>query len=181
VSEMNLKRLVWLDLETTGLDPFAPGAAILEIAIVITDCVFQQMAEPFHFCLKPSVDLLNLGPGVFDTHAKSGLFTDCSIVDPDTNSVENVDEWARNYIENQRATGSPLCGASVHFDRAWLRQHMPSVIGKLHYRNFDVSTFKILAELRGIELPPKREVHRAIPDLEDAIALAKIAAGWVRP
>jgi oligoribonuclease len=170
--EMNLGRLAWIDIETTGLNP--EHCSILEVGVVITDANFEPI-DCRSFLVNPGASF-GVELAAVSMHG-ADLFRQ---VKEDGRPLPFVEVALLEYLEYWGALGSPMCGASVHFDRAFLRRHMPSFERAFHYRNFDVSTLKILAELRGVELPPKREVHRAIPDLEDAIALAKIGAGWVR-
>lgn len=69
----------------------------------------------------------------------------------------------------------PMCGSSVHFDRARIEYQMPILSVFFTYRNIDVSTLKELCRdlnplafqhLSGVK---KQELHRVIPDLEDTI------------
>lgn len=173
MSEMNLDNLAWIDLETTGLNP--AHCEILEVGVVITGRAFETR-DSRSFLVNPGA-AFGVELTAVSMHG-ADFFKQCK---EEGRRPEDVEASVLEYLAYWQALGSPMCGASVHFDRAFLRRQMPSLERTFHYRNFDVSTFKILAELRGIELPPKREVHRAIPDLEDAIALAKIAVGWVRP
>ncbi|MBK6515760.1 MAG: DNA cytosine methyltransferase [Polyangiaceae bacterium] len=54
---------------------------------------------------------------------------------------------------------------------AGLRRRAPSLHDVFHYRNFDVSSLRMAAELAGLEVPEwKRGLHRALPDLEDSEA-----------
>lgn len=176
MTTMNLDKLVWIDLETTGLDE--TKGHILEIGIIITDRWLDRIGPPWTTVVRPSlgVDLMNLREDVVAMHSRSGLFAEVVAATGAAYHTGSVAGAAASYIEACEAVGSPLCGASVHFDRRWLMHHMPGVLTKLHYRNFDVSTFRIMAELVGAPLPEKREAHRVIPDLEDAIALAR----WAR-
>jgi oligoribonuclease len=182
MSDCNYKRLAFLDLETSGLD--RERCTILELGIVVTDSELHALARQ-SWPVKPTRALVGTPPvsfyaelGAMAMHGRSGLLDECDRIG---SPIETVEREALAFLIDEQATGGPLCGAGVGFDRAFLFRQMPELHDQFHYRNFDVSTFRILAELRGVELPPKREVHRAIPDLEDAIELAKIAAGWVRP
>ncbi len=167
---MNLDRLVWIDLETTALDP--GEGFIIEAGIVITTRELDPVYR-LDVLIPPPRHLEGSAQAIL-MHAKSGLLEEAD--SRGTWEISDVGNAFVRVINEKGAAGSPLCGASVHFDRAWMRVFMPHVLGLLHYRNFDVSTFKILAEMQGLKLPEKREAHRVIPDLEDAIALAR----WAR-
>lgn len=65
--------IVWLDLETTGLDPLK--GSILEIAMIATDDNFEQIGEPFVSIVQP-LHLRGwevMDKYVRDMHTKSGL------------------------------------------------------------------------------------------------------------
>jgi len=67
-----------------------------------------------------------------------------------------------------------LAGSSVHFDRTFLKQHMPNSYGALHYQQLDASSFKIARDWwLGLELPPHDKAHRARADIENSLALAR--------
>jgi oligoribonuclease len=77
------------------------------------------------------------------------------------------------FLESQTSKGaSPLCGNSVHLDRAFLVRHMPGAAAFLHYRNVDVSTIKELVRrwYPDVPIPEKREAHRALSDIRESLA-----------
>ncbi len=72
----------------------------------------------------------------------------------------------------------PICGASVHFDRAMLKVQLPKLEAFFHYRNFDVSTLKQAAQwlnpsVAEIDPDPELQPHRAWDDCVAAIQLYK--------
>ena len=73
-----------------------------------------------------------------------------------------------------------MCGATIHFDRAWLKHHHEGFEKMFHYRNIDVSTYRTAMRDLDMKLPPKREIHRPIYDLMDSIQLARWAATVMR-
>lgn len=70
--------LVWMDLETTGLDPQEEGAGILELYGVITDTTpeFNIVGEPLHLIRRHKIGELRFSLFTLQMHAKSGLFED---------------------------------------------------------------------------------------------------------
>lgn len=165
---MNVDRLAWLDIETTGLDPERDD--ILELGIVITDSKLVELARA-SWVLGDARDPADIrDPEVRKMHEESGLIDELYSSGCEIGQVQNE---ALTFIRAHGAEQSPMCGASVHFDRSFIRAGMPELFAAFHYRNFDVSTFKVWAALLGVELPQKRGVHRVLPDLEDAIALGR--------
>ena len=77
-------------------------------------------------------------------------------------------EFLSKYV---RAGASPMCGNSVGQDRRFLVRYMPQLGDFFHYRNLDVSTLKILAQLwyPGAEFC-KQSSHLALDDIRDSVA-----------
>lgn len=63
-----------------------------------------------------------------------------------------------------------LAGNSIYNDRLFIKQWMPSLDLKLHYRMLDVSSFKILMQGKFGQVFEKQEVHRAFDDIQASIA-----------
>ncbi len=69
---------------------------------------------------------------------------------------------------------APLCGFSVHFDRAFLARYLPLIDQWLHYRHVDISTLHTLTKLWWPDGAVERaeSPHRAGPDVAAAIEAA---------
>ncbi|MEM8548687.1 MAG: oligoribonuclease, partial [Pseudomonadota bacterium] len=68
---------------------------------------------------------------------------------------------------------SPMCGNSICQDRRFLARYMPQLEAFFHYRNLDVSTLKILANLwrpAVAQSVTKASEHLALEDIRDSIA-----------
>ena len=78
--------------------------------------------------------------------------------------------FLRDYVD---AGKSPLCGNSICQDRRFMAREMPLLEAFFHYRNLDVSTLKILAQLWSPDVAngfAKDSSHRALSDIRDSIA-----------
>lgn len=170
------ERLGWIDLETSGLD--RERCHILEVGIVITDRKLVELARQ-SWLVKP-VGVFYAEIGAMAMHDRAGLLAECEASGLMHGDVE---DHACAFLIDWQANGSPMCGAGVGFDRAFLSRNMPRLAEHFHYRNFDVSTFRVAAAIAGVDAPAKREAHRALDDLEDALALARWAlnASWRQP
>jgi oligoribonuclease len=162
-------RLVWVDLEMTGLDPAT--CAIVEIATIVTDADLNILAEgPCRVIRPPDEALEAMSPFVRDLHAKSGLL---GRIAASTTSLEEATAETLAFLEQHATRGaSPLCGNSVWKDRAFLETYMPAVVGFLHYRMIDVSTVKELVRRwypPDRHAPKKKEAHRALDDIRESI------------
>lgn len=149
---------VFLDIETTGLDP--QRGEILEIGIVLYDTSLQEIdAENWVIITdeaKAAVrNLLDSDDGgdkyVADMHTKNGLAKEIL----DSRSLDNDSEHTKRWymldiiewLEDRGATGQPMCGASIgSLDRPFLRHHMPELESAFHYRSIDVSSFRCFTE-----------------------------------
>ncbi len=162
------QRLVWIDLEMTGLD--IEKESIIEIATVITDSELKILAHGPNLAVKVSEELI-AGMDDWNTkhHHQSGLVDrirteGVSIKDAEQQTLAFLKQW----VDEKSA---PLCGNSVWNDRRFLDKEMPLVAEFLHYRMVDVSTVKELARRWYPEIPryPKKLSHLALDDILESI------------
>jgi oligoribonuclease len=162
-------RLVWLDMEMTGLDP--EKERIIEVAVVVTEPDLTVVAEGPVLVVHQSDALLQaMDKWNQSTHSKSGLIDRVRV------STLNEDEAQAQLIaflkEHVPAGKSPLCGNSVSQDRRFMYKYMPNLEQFFHYRTVDVSTIKELARrwrpslLKGFE---KKSRHEALADIYESI------------
>jgi oligoribonuclease len=162
-------RLVWVDLEMTGLDP--DTCTIVEIATVVTDQDLVVLAEGPSLVIRPDDEALaRMSAFVRELHVKSGLL---DLIHASTVTLADAQRETLAFLERHTAKGtSPLCGNSVWKDRAFLERYMPDVVGFLHYRMIDVSTIKELVRRwypAPFHAPRKKEAHRALGDIRESI------------
>jgi len=162
-------RLIWLDLEMTGLDP--DQDAILEIATIVTDAELNELAEGPVYAIHHAESVLQ-GMDDWNTehHTASGLWK--RVIESRT-GVGEAQEGTRQFLEQWTTRGtSPMCGNSICQDRRFLYRLMPELEGWFHYRNLDVSTIKELAArwaphlLNGLV---KQNRHEALSDIRESI------------
>lgn len=162
--------LIWIDLEMTGLDTMSDS--IIEIATIVTDKHLNELAEG-------PVIAIGQSPATMDAmddwntrqHADSGLTqrvldSMMTHVDAEMQTLAFLDDWVDEGV-------SPMCGNSICQDRRFLAREMPLLEAFFHYRNLDVSTLKILAQLWAPEVAAgidKDSSHRALADIRDSIA-----------
>ncbi len=163
-------RLVWMDLEMTGLDP--ASCVIVEIATIVTDAQLEVVAEgPNLVVHQPDSALDGMDDFVRNMHERSGLLERirASKVSLEAAEAQTL-EFLQPLVEPRKAA---LCGNSIWKDRQFVERYLPNVDGLLHYRNVDVSTLK---ELFGrwypdrYAPPAKQETHRALDDIRESIA-----------
>ena len=137
-------RMVWIDLEMTGLD--ISKEKIIEIATVITDGELNIIAEGPNLAISVEESLLE-GMDEWNTrhHNRSGLV---ERVRNDSVSVEEAERQTMEFLrEHVNENTAPLCGNSVWNDRLFLQKEMPQIVEFLHYRMIDVSTVKKFKKL----------------------------------
>lgn len=162
-------RLVWIDLEMTGLDP--EQERILEIATIVTDADLNLIAEGPVLAVHQSDEILAaMDDWCTRTHGESGL---TERVRKSTLSEVDAERQTLEFLEAHLEPGkSPLCGNSIGQDRRFLVKYMPRLEAFFHYRNLDVSTVKELARrwrpevLDGVR---KKGTHLALDDIRESI------------
>jgi len=163
-------RLVWIDLEMTGLDP--EKERIIEMATIITDSELNVVAEgPVIAVHQPDSLLDAMDEWCTNTHGASGL---TKRVKESTIDEVQAEQQTLEFLQQHLEAGkSPLCGNSIGQDRRFLVKYMPRLEGFFHYRNLDVSTIKELARrwrpdvLAGVK---KQGSHLALDDIRDSIS-----------
>lgn len=169
--------LIWIDLETTGLDP--ERDRVLEVACVVTDDEFAEVARD-RWVLKIPEDrpLGEWEPVVQQMHAKNKLIVECW-EDKERQCASNVDYKLRDFLVQRGAIGAVLAGSTVSFDRAFMRRHLPTSFGLLHYRNLDVTSINEIARRTWPEIYEARPgqdtcaKHRALDDVLASIEVAR--------
>jgi oligoribonuclease len=162
-------RLVWLDMEMSGLRPEVDR--ILEVAVVITDSNLERLAESEALALRqPDLVLDGMDAWNKSTHGRSGLV---ARVRASHWNEEAAERYLLGFIAAWVPEGkSPLCGNSIGQDRRFLARYMPRLERFFHYRNLDVSTIKELCRrwhpklAKGFE---KRSAHTALADIHESI------------
>ena len=162
-------KLLWVDLEMTGLDP--EEDLILEISAEVTDFDFQTLASYEAIIKQPKSKVL-------DRMKKNNWWA---------NFPENRDHFINNLAQGKPVElaekelieiiehhfgkePAVLAGNSIHNDRNFLKSQMPELDLKLHYRMLDVSSFKIVMQAKYGDIFEKPEVHRAYEDIQASIA-----------
>ncbi len=166
---------VWIDIETTGLDPHED--LLLEVGVITTTDRGERLWSASYLIRHDLIPHNQISDLIWKMHGTDGgclLFSGTSGCSSRGLYLEEVEKQIITDLFSATAIGSigPMCGASVHFDRAWLAVHMPNLHKLFSHRNIDVSSFIESAKGWGIEVPQKkRNLHRALPDLADSIEI----------
>ncbi len=168
--------LIWIDLEMTGLSPQTD--TIIEIATIVTDKHLNELAEGPALAIRQARETIDaMDEWNTRQHGGSGLTarvlaSGVSTRDAEDATLAFLGEWVEE-------GASPMCGNSICQDRRFLAREMPELERYFHYRNLDVSTLKILAQLWAPSVAKgfvKESSHLALSDIRDSIE----ELGWYR-
>ena len=162
-------RLIWIDLEMTGLEP--QQNRIIEIATIVTDADLNEIAVgPVLAIFQDESELAKMDEWNQSHHSSSGLL---QRVRQSKMSTLEAEQATVEFLRKHLAEGeSPMCGNSICQDRRFLANWMPDLEAFFHYRNLDVSSLKELARrwypeiLKGLT---KQGAHLALDDIRDSI------------
>ena len=161
--------LIWIDLEMTGL--CTQSDTIIEIATIVTDKHLNELAEGPVLAIRQSRETMD-GMDDWNTrqHGESGLTRRVLESEVDAREAEVATlSFLREWVDEG---ASPMCGNSICQDRRFLAREMPELEAYFHYRNLDVSTLKILANIWAPHVASgfnKESAHLALSDIRDSI------------
>lgn len=161
-------RILWIDLEMTGLDPVEDR--ILEVGAIITDWDFKEIAR-FEAVKK-------VGPKLIKERMVGAFWDEFSDV-RDALIAQNADGKNGRTVENEllafidehigKEDKVLLAGNSIHQDRRFIANEWKRLDARLHYRMLDVSAWKVVFEGKFHKRFTKPEAHRAIDDIRGSI------------
>ena len=161
-----MNRLIWVDTETSGLS--VETCKLLEIALVITDEELNIIAETSSLVHPQSLDVCQMDHRAREMHLKNGLLSELLL----SKHNPTLEAWLERWICAHVLPGlCPMAGATVHFDRAFIKRYLPRVERVFHYRNFDVSTLRRMVQMYFPDAATwvKKDRHRALDDVKDSI------------
>ncbi|HEX5586618.1 MAG TPA: oligoribonuclease [Acidimicrobiia bacterium] len=165
-------RLVWLDLEMTGLD--VRRHVIVEIAALVTDGALEPLDDGIDLVVhQPPEALAEMDDFVRAMHTRSALLPE---IEASTLSLADAGTQVLEYVRAHVPTAgtAPMCGNSIGVDRRFLDHQLPELDAYLHYRSIDVSSLKELCRRWYPAVykrrPGKAEAHRALADVRESIA-----------
>lgn len=164
-------RIVWVDLEMTGLDP--ARHVIVEVAALVTDAELNIIDEGVDLVVHATdAELAEMDDFVTEMHSGNGLLDD---IKASTVSLAEAEDAVLRLVEKHcdPAHPAPLAGNSIATDRTFIRAQMPRLDAALHYRMIDVSTVKELTRRwyprAYYNQPEKGMAHRALADIVESI------------
>lgn len=170
LANAKIDRILWIDLEMTGLDP--QKDPILEVAAIITDWDFKEIATYEGIVKAEELTLQErlVANAVFwdaNPASRDGLLKQ----NADGKSLEIIEDELLAFVDKHFEAGKPvlLAGNSIHMDRRFIVAQWPRLDAKLHYRMLDVSSWKVVFENKFHKKFAKPEEHRALGDIRGSI------------
>lgn len=169
IKKIQPTKLLWLDLEMTGLDP--KKDVILEVAAEVTDFDFTTL-ETYESRVRQSKALVEerMQANIWwkDYPENRDDFLASVTSSPSSKQVENdLIQLVEKHFGREPAI---LAGNSIHNDRKFIEQWWHGLDLRLHYRMLDVSSFKIWMQGKHKMEYVKKDVHRAFDDIQASIA-----------
>ncbi len=172
-------KLLWVDLEMTGLDP--QHDVILEVAAEITNFDLKTLAS-YEARIKQSrkVVLARMQANIWwrDFPANRDEFLAKLDQGKPLDQVEQ--ELIKLVAKHFGDEPAILAGNSIYNDRLFLKAWTPALDLKLHYRMLDVSSFKVLMQGKHGEVFEKASPHRAFDDIQASIAELQHYLDWFK-
>ena len=172
-------KLLWVDLEMTGLDP--DKDRILEVAAIATDWDFKEISS--YTAVK------KVGPNLMKQRMVGEFwdkFPDVrqALIDQNGSGKggRSIESELLEFIGNHFDSDQPilLAGNSIHQDRRFIANEWPRLDAKLHYRMLDVSAWKVVFAGKYKKKFAKPEAHRALEDIRGSIEELKYYLGKVK-
>lgn len=174
--------LLFLDLETTGLDPI--NDHILEVGVIFVEVDVERRVirrlRPADYT-NAHADLTKIDNArVLEMHKSSGLWEVCTHTNTNVvgrESLRGIEEDILHHIhflDGFELGKVMVAGYSPHFDLGFISQQMPLLRTALHHRVFDVSTLQTLwlainEPVAKAEKDDSAKKHRALADCDQAL------------
>jgi oligoribonuclease len=179
-----MERLLWIDCEMTGLD--VKKEVIIEIAAIVTDLQLQTLDTYEAVINQPKTYLDNMDDWNKKHHGDSGLLSKIPFGKTPSQVEEELlallkKHWPRSERPEKKDDLVVLCGNSVMQDRLFLEKTFSIFMSKLHYRQLDVTSWKIIFNEKFGKKYDKKNSHRALEDIKESIEELKYYLSFVNP
>lgn len=155
-------KYLWIDLEMTGLD--VETERIIEIGAIATDTDLNEL-DRFHCIVKQPPELLDqMDDWNKEHHGKSGLIDKIPSGLSETEAESSLSAWSKKVFDEPII----IAGNSIGQDRLFLTKYFKEFSKLMHYRQLDVTAFKLAYAPKGL-LYNKKNTHRAMDDIIESI------------
>jgi len=180
-----IEKLVWIDLETTGTDERKDF--IIEVGAILTDLQLNTLST-----FESLIQLTNAGWGrlasnefIKNMHTENGLLEELRIGNENHPTAWEVNDGIVKWLKANECEPHKvmLAGSGVsHFDRRFIKQHLPNLDNFLAYPSLDIGVIRRFAELIvELTVPPFNDgkTHRGLEDIRCHLEEAKWFAAYL--
>lgn len=170
-----MEKLLWLDMEMTGLD--VEQEVVIEVAAIVTDKEFNELETYQAVINQPSEYLDNMDEWNQTHHEASGLLEKIPNGKQPRLVEEELVSLCQKHFPDSNAI---LCGNTIGQDRLFINKYFKKFASQLHYRQLDVTSWKlVLNEVYGVVFE-KETNHRALDDIRESIAELKYYLKFIK-
>lgn len=172
-------KLLWVDLEMTGLDPNKD--VILEVAAEVTDFNFKTLAS-YEERVKHRREtvLSRMQQNIWWKDFPDNRDDFLEKIEHGKPLAEVEQELVALVESEFGREPAVLAGNSIYNDRKFIQRWWPHLDVKLHYRMLDVSSLKVFMQGRYDVEYQKKDVHRAFDDIQASIAEMQYYLEWLK-
>lgn len=163
---MKKAKLLWVDLEMTGLDP--EKDKILEVAAIATDMDLNEIAT-YEAVIKVDENIIKERMVGEFWERNQDSYNALVKQNQNGKSAQAVEKELLEFLDQNFGKEIYLAGNSIHQDRKFIEREMPELNKRLHYRMLDVSAWKIYFENALGRKFTKKDNHRALDDINGSI------------
>ena len=176
---MKHAKLLWIDLEMTGLDP--EQDKILEIAAIATDWNLKPLAS-YEGVVKVDDKIIKSRMVGEFWEKNQESYNSLVAQNQSGKPLENIEAELLAFLDQnfKKDYVIILAGNSIHQDRKFIDRELPEVAKRLHYRMLDVSAWKVYFEGALNKKFVKPEAHRALSDINGSIEELKYYLSMVK-
>ena len=155
-------KYLWIDLEMTGLD--VEKERIIEIGAIATDTDLNEL-DRFHCIVKQPPELIAaMDEWNTEHHGNSGLTAKIPNGLSESVAEQELIRWSKKIFDEPII----IAGNSIGQDRLFLTKYFKEFSKLMHYRQLDVTAFKLAYGPKGL-VYEKNNTHRAIDDITESI------------
>jgi len=176
-----VERLLWIDMEMTGLDPETDR--VVEVAAIVTDLDFNILGKVdiIFSQTQKFLKLMHKSPWHEEHFNKNGLFKK---IEKSKISLKEGEDKLLKFIDKYFEKDIPiiLAGNTIHQDRRFIVKQMKKLENRLHYRMLDVSSFKILFSKKYNKSfeHQKMASHLALEDISESIKELEFYTSFIK-
>ena len=165
LNSMKTNIIVWLDLETTGLNPSSDY--ILEVGIIITDWELKELKRKNWIIFQPECHLEMMNEYVRSMHQGNGLLNFIKTGFPQEQVETEIIQMLCSYGKEKLI----MAGNSINFDKSFLQVHMPRLSELFSHQIIDATSFLLVFNAWNSDVQAsikfsKTNRHRALDDLD---------------